>query len=140
MNFQASPALVALLLLGTLAGCAKQPAFVETPDLGRIGRSKAKYEQISICFSDGDKLATLQKLADEECARGQKKAHYLGYQRWQCRLMVPHLASFVCLDPSQALEEKKKYLGGGGTGLPPVDKPDESQDLFGTFGTFGFGK
>lgn len=140
MSFQASPAVTVLFLAGSLAACARQPAFVEISDLGKSGRSKALYEQVTVCFSDGDKLATLQKLADEECAKGQKKANYIGYQRWQCRLTVPHLARFACLDPSERIEDKKKYIGGGGTGLPAIDKPDESQDLFGNFGTFGFGK
>lgn len=131
-------ALPALALMLGLAACAKPDPFVETPDLGKLGRSKAEYKNAQICFSDGDRLSSLQKLADEECAKGQKKAVYIGYQRWQCRLTVPHLASFACVDPAEAQSvDKRKYMPSQGTGLPAVDKPDEGGDLF---GTFGFGK
>jgi hypothetical protein len=139
MSFQAPYRLVVLLLLG-LTACAKQEPFVEIPDLGKVSRSKALYERVTVCFSDGDSLETLKKLAGEECAKGQKAAHYVGYQRWQCRLMVPHQASFVCLEEGKALENKKSYLNKGETGLPAVQRNDEGADLFGGFGTFGFGK
>ncbi|MBF0355585.1 MAG: hypothetical protein HQL43_10165 [Alphaproteobacteria bacterium] len=134
MAFQASPLPFLALFLG-LAACAKPEPFVETPDLGSAGRKKALYEQVAVCFSDGDSLETLKKLAGEECAKGQKTAHYIGHQRWQCRLTVPHLASFACLDQNQDFN-RKRYLPSQGTGLPPVDQPDSGN----FYGAFGIGK
>ncbi|MBI5119791.1 MAG: hypothetical protein HZA67_02195 [Rhodospirillales bacterium] len=133
MPFQVPPARLLALLLG-LAACSQPEAFVETPDLGKLGRTKALYERVTVCFTDKDNLSKIQKLADEECARGQKKAHYLGFQRWQCRLTVPHLAQFVCLAPDQSPGDKRQYLQGQGSGLPPIDQPDAGGDFFGTFG------
>jgi hypothetical protein len=133
MSYQAPPALFLALLLG-LASCARPEPFVETPDLGKVTRTKAKFEQISVCYSDGDRMETLSKLAGEECAKDQKVAHYLGHQRWQCRLTVPHLASFVCLPPDQAVGDKRQYLPGQNTGLPAIATPDSGGDLFGTLG------
>ncbi len=124
----------ALFLALALAACSRPEPFVEIPDLGKTGRSKALYEQVTICFSKGDSLETLKKMAGEECAKGQKTAHYLGYQRWQCRLTVPHLASFVCLDPNQALGNKSQYLPSQASGLPDIERPDTNTDIFGTLG------
>ena len=134
MSYQAPPALFLALILG-LAACGRPEPFVETPDLGKLGRSKALYERVAVCFDEGESLEKLKKLAGEECAKGQKVAHYLGYQRWQCRLTVPHLASFVCLPPEQTLGDKRRYLPSQDTGLPAVVSPDGTGDLFGTLGT-----
>ncbi len=85
------------LVLG-LSGCAQPSPFVDSVNRPLdVQKRVPTYTAIDVCFTDRHSLEEVTELANEECAKGDKKAVYLGYQSWQCRLTVPHRARFYCL-------------------------------------------
>lgn len=95
------------LLLG-LAGCAEPLPFVDgTWRPLDVQRKKPTYTTVDVCFTDRHSLEEVTELANEECAKGDKKAVYLGYQSWQCRIMVPHRARFYCLKDGEAVPARQ---------------------------------
>lgn len=94
------------LLLG-LSGCAEPLPFVDSVNRPLdVQKKKSTYTAVDVCFTDRHSLEEVTALANEECAKGDKKAVYLGYQSWQCRLTVPHRARFYCLKEGEQVPDR----------------------------------
>jgi hypothetical protein len=94
--------LAATLLAATLAACSGE-AFVDR-NYTTIHTSKDKLPgyngSVSVCYTSETPRATRDEMAQEACAVFGLQAQLVVEQPWQCRLTVPHLASYTCGDPS----------------------------------------
>jgi hypothetical protein len=91
---------LALFLPMALVACESAEPFVDNiGQSARVTKEKVTYGLVRVCFKEGDQMEALQELASEECGRGNFQAVYLAWQKWQCRLTVPHVAFFYCVEP-----------------------------------------
>lgn len=97
-------ALGLMLALGlALSACASEP-FVDDPKL-RNTISKPRDvapNLVDVCYHpDKATWEQLVALAEEECGRWGRAAHYTRTVLLQCRYTAPHIARFQCLKPGQ---------------------------------------
>ncbi len=91
-----------ILLVALVGGCSSGDAFV---DRGYIQKSIKKQKlpgydgTVTVCYSGETPRVERDRLAGEACEVYGLKAMLGVEQRWQCRLTVPHLASYYCYDP-----------------------------------------
>jgi hypothetical protein len=131
--------IVALLIPLALAACESAEPFVDDPTQSmRVVKQKATYGLVRVCFNDGDEMEELQELAEEECGKANLDAVYLAWQKWQCRLTVPHVAFFYCVEPGQkpppsvfrSLEPNSSYPAVGGDRGAGMGSAPQGVDLW----------
>lgn len=93
-----------LLLAALTAGCADPEPFVDlsaptrpTPDKPRD--TVLTDNAVRICFSDKTPWAEVEALAAERCGNYGLKLYAHMVERYQCRAISPHAATFTCYDP-----------------------------------------
>lgn len=94
---------IALLAL-IVAGCAGEPYVLVANEYDRTSDAFRKTPKdlalVAICYSRGSTPPeTLQQLADAECGKVQKVARYRGGRYFDCPLLQPASAQFVCVQP-----------------------------------------
>jgi hypothetical protein len=91
-----------MLVTAAVTGCAGGEAFV---DRAYMTRSVKKQKipgyngVLTICYDSGAPREKRDQLASEACEVYGLKAVLSLEQKWQCRLTVPHMASYACVDP-----------------------------------------
>ena len=88
-----------LLLVLLLAGCAEVGSFEDRRrEAGQISTvGKSKNSRPAICYNPlWTDVSELQPLADEACARTDRKAEYVESEHFTCRLMAPSVAYYKC--------------------------------------------
>jgi hypothetical protein len=88
-----------LLLVLLLAGCAEVGSFEdrrrEAGQIPTVGKSKDN--RPAICYNPlWTDVSELQSIADEACARTNKKATYVESEHFTCRLSAPSVAYYTC--------------------------------------------
>ncbi len=99
-----------LFLLITVAvvagGCSSGDAFV---DRGYMIRNTKKEKlpgyngSVLVCYSSDTPRERRDELAREACAVYGLEPRLVLDEKWQCRLTVPHLANYFCVDPKMVL-------------------------------------
>jgi hypothetical protein len=100
MRFIQFAAVAALTLLG---GCADQrQAFVDRMYDATVQKPKPAGSGgvVNVCYRDDTPAEERERLAAEACADWGLRPLLTGGQRWQCTLLVPHLATYHCVDPN----------------------------------------
>jgi hypothetical protein len=91
----------------TLAGCSLGEPFVDR-DFTNVTVSKPKLPGhnglVMVCYGSDTPLARRNELAAQACAEWGLSAVLTLDQPWQCRLTVPHLATYACIDPAMRLD------------------------------------
>jgi len=108
MSFPRLVSLSAALFL--LAGCSSADVFADRGYATRnseIDKPKRAGTDgvVRICYTSETKLAERDRLASEACAPWGLIAVLVRDQPWQCRLLVPHLATYACVDPTMRYED-----------------------------------
>jgi len=80
-----------------VSACAGEP-WVDTRreagSLSQVGESTP--DRVAICHAGDADRATLEAMANRECAKTGRTAHYVSSTRFQCRLVTPHRSFFAC--------------------------------------------
>jgi len=92
-------AIAAVGMVSVLAGCAPfiNEAFTGSDKMA--SRDMAARDVVGVCYNSA--FTTPQAviaLADAECGRRDRKPKFLGQLCFQCRLLVPNLARFECVE------------------------------------------
>ncbi|CAA7623842.1 hypothetical protein [Magnetospirillum sp. UT-4] len=103
----------ALMLLAALmlAGCAEDPfvdhgiSFLIEKPVDQV----AKSGEVGICYSDSTPWAEVEELAAQSCGAHGFQASNAKIDRWQCRMVSPHRATFACYVPGM-VDEKGRYI------------------------------
>ncbi|SEH45700.1 hypothetical protein [Magnetospirillum fulvum] len=97
--------------LTALTACSLGDPFVDREKTFQItnpgwGKPKlAGYDGVvNVCYGDDTTPATRDALAAEACAEWGLSARLIVRRLWQCRLTVPHLAIYSCIDPAMRNE------------------------------------
>lgn len=95
------PALLGVPVMATLAvsACSSDPwvdSRREAGSLQTVGDSHPDRPVVCYAGDLADQASKIQTLADNVCAISGRHARYIGSTRWQCRLVTPHKAYFVC--------------------------------------------
>ena len=90
---------VLILLLLAISGCAEVGPFEdrrrEAGQIPTVGRSKDN--RPAICYNPlWTSVSDLDSLANEACARTNKKAEYVESEHFKCRLTAPSVAYYTC--------------------------------------------
>ena len=90
---------VLLLLALAVAGCAEVGSFEdrrrEAGQIQTVGKSKDN--RPAICYNPlWTDVEDLQALADEACARTNRKAKYVESDHFMCRFTAPSVAYYKC--------------------------------------------
>jgi len=108
--------LLLVVALTSLAACSLGEPFVEREKTFQItnpGWSKPKlagYDGVvNVCYGGDTLPATRDALAAEACAEWGLSARLNALQPWQCRLTVPHMAIYKCVDPAMR-DENGDYI------------------------------
>jgi len=93
-----------------LAGCSMGGAFVDRQYLtGTLEVSKPKIAgytgEVRVCYDGDTTVAERDRLANEACEQWGLAAVQTNTQRWQCRILEPHLAIYTCVDPQMRYED-----------------------------------
>jgi hypothetical protein len=94
--------IVLMLVTAAVAGCAGGEAFV---DRNYMTKSVKKQKlpgydgTVAVCYDGGASREKRDQLAGEACEVYGLQAMLVLERKWQCRLTVPHMASYVCVDP-----------------------------------------
>jgi hypothetical protein len=97
-----------VLLIALLGGCSMGEAFVDRREMDKsIKKQKLPgYDgQVSVCYGDDTPRAERDRLAAEACEVYGLKAILVTEYKWQCRLTVPHMASYYCYDPDMRMAD-----------------------------------
>ena len=88
-----------LAYIAVLAACAGQPYIDSRREAGQtapVGTSTP--DRVAICYSSrATTPQTLQRLADDECAKTGRVARFDGQDRMTCALQAPTRAYFRCV-------------------------------------------
>jgi hypothetical protein len=91
-----------LLLAALAAACSFGEPFVDR-QYTEVNVQKPKPAgadgAVVVCYGNDTPRAKVDTLADEACAGWGLKAVLSQEKRWQCRLTMPHQATYVCIDP-----------------------------------------
>ena len=92
------------LAAASVAACSGAP-FVDrnymTVTVSKEKLPGARTGEIKVCYNSDTTPAAMDALANEACDVFGLKAVLVNINRWQCRLTVPHLASYRCVDPNR---------------------------------------
>ena len=99
--------LILMMVVSTLiAGCSSGEAFV---DRNYITMSVKKQKlpgyngTLVVCYGDDTPRERRDQLAADACAVYGLQPLLTLDQRWQCRLTVPHAATYACIDPAMRM-------------------------------------
>ncbi|CCG41940.1 hypothetical protein [Magnetospirillum molischianum] len=104
--------LLVVAAMTSLAACSLGEPFVErdrnnlynTPTVPKPKR--AGYNGfVNVCYTSDTLPAERDLLAAEACTEWGLTAVLSYTQRWQCRMTVPHLAVYACIDPAMRNED-----------------------------------
>ncbi|WP_239988486.1 hypothetical protein [Paramagnetospirillum kuznetsovii] len=97
---------VLVLVAAAVTGCASGEAFV---DRSYTVRSVKKQKlpgyngTLTVCYDGDAPTEKRDHLASEACEVYGLQAILIQEYKWQCRLTVPHLAVYSCVDPNMRL-------------------------------------
>lgn len=90
------PGVLGLLLV--LAGCGSREPWEdrrrEAGTTTTVGASTP--DKPVFCHAGGEDRAVLDQMAARQCAQRGKTAHFIGQERYQCRLLTPHRSYYEC--------------------------------------------
>lgn len=88
---------VILFFMSGLTGCFAHPPYVDTYSGRADGASlrRSTTDKVAICFDETDQ-ETLQKMANDECAKTSRQAVYETTVPFSCSLITPSTAYFNC--------------------------------------------
>ena len=99
--------LILLMMVSTIvAGCSSGDAFVDRNYM-TMGVKKQKLPgfngQLTVCYGSDTPREKRDELAAEACGVYGLQPFLVLEQRWQCRLTVPHFATYACVDPAMRM-------------------------------------
>ncbi|MGE5502916.1 MAG: hypothetical protein ACM31L_00700 [Actinomycetota bacterium] len=94
--------LAVFLAAAALAGCVRGEAFVDRAYDATVQKPKPAGWNglVSVCYTNETPAAERERLAAEACADWGLRPLLYSVQTYQCRLTVPHLAVYRCIDPA----------------------------------------
>ncbi|MFD2234699.1 hypothetical protein [Phaeospirillum tilakii] len=115
--------------MAVLAGCSSSDAFIDrnyAKATLEVSKPKpAGYDgQVRVCYGGDTPREDRDRLAEEACTQWGLHAVLILDQPWQCRLLVPHLATYACVDPAMRFKDGR-YVDPFSTGA--VDQWRNSQ-------------
>lgn len=123
--------LLAMAAAVTLAACEAPPPHIQ--DIAafdrnnpQFGKERTASKEVTVCYAkDGTTPASVGRIAADECGRFGLQAAFVKQTYFECPLMTPVAAHYVCRQP-QAEKPKpaaSRGLGPAGSGDPPGDPP-----------------